>query len=475
MTLTPNQKLVPARGWRGEARAAPPSAVLGGAPSASLDLPLRVFAPADTPIVLKVAPAPAAVLGPNDLEGELQFRADQPAAYALVQEVELADGRRIYDVTLPKASSKPHSAVLGGGPATLKFPVHTMFEDGSNGRAGVLGVGDVVGSAIGNVAGTMVVQRVLQVIRTPLDQGLTALIRRRELRPAVRALARDWQALDGADGWRSLLAPGAERRVLLFIHGFGSSSANSGAPTWLPKLAEGYDAVLAYDHPSITYSPEDNARRLLDAIPDDLQLSVDIVAHSRGGLVARSLVDLLEPRPSFTVRRIITNGTPHNGTLLADPERWDRLVSIGLTAASWLATTAGAAVWIPKLLELVLKAAAQSAFALPGIEAMRPGGAFVQRLNAPGGLSDHPVLYSAVESSFTLADIADKPFQQAFRAFTAQSFFGASNDLVVPTDSMTVLDSSNLLPAERRFKRNVDHFSYFADTQGIDFIREQLR
>ncbi|HEY3232682.1 MAG TPA: hypothetical protein VGJ87_25860, partial [Roseiflexaceae bacterium] len=285
-----------------------------------------------------------------------------------------------------------------------------------------------------------------------------------------------FQPLEGFEAWRALLAPGAERRVLLFIHGFASSTAGSNIGTILPEYAPRYDAILGYEHPTLSSDPLQNARDLLALVPDDLRLAVDIVTHSRGGLVARSLVELLDPAPQLAPRRIITHGTPHNGTRLADKERWDRLISLGLTAASWLATAAGVAFWIPKLLEYILKAAAQGIFALPGVMAMAPSSDFLGKLNAPGDPSlAGRVRYAAVASSFSIFNVKQPSFQQAFRALATQAFIDAPNDLVVPTASMNAIDMpGGAPPADLQLKVGVDHFSYFKDQGVVEFIRKQL-
>jgi hypothetical protein len=234
--------------------------------------------------------------------------------------------------------------------------------------------------------------------------------------------------------------------------------------------------VLSYDHPTISRDPLENARDLIAMVPEDLRLSVDLVAHSRGGLVARSLVELADAVPQFSPRVLVTHGTPHNGTRLADPERWDRLISLGMTAASWLAAASGVAVWVPKLLEYVLKAAAQGIFSLPGVAAMIPGGDFIGRLNAAG----HPTAaerthYAAVTSSFSIFNVKQPGFRQAFEALAAQAFLDAPNDLAVPTESMSAIDlPSRRLPADRQFKADVDHFSYFRDARVVAFLRSQL-
>jgi hypothetical protein len=177
-----------------------------------------------------------------------------------------------------------------------------------------------------------------------------------------------------------------------------------------------------------------------------------------------------------TPRRLVTHGTPHGGTRLADKERWDRLISLGLTAASWLATASGVAFWIPKLLEFVLKAAAQGIFELPGVAAMAPNGEFLEKLNAPGDpATAGRVRYSATTSRFSIFNVKQPGFRQAFQAIATQAFIDAPNDLVVPTDSMSAIDlSSGGLPAERRLMVDVDHFSYFANPKVLEFLRAQL-
>jgi hypothetical protein len=149
---------------------------------------------------------------------------------------------------------------------------------------------------------------------------------------------------------------------------------------------------------------------------------------------------------------------------------------MAMTLGSWLATLGGGAFWAPKLLEFVLKAAAQGIFSLPGLGAMTPGGAFLQQLNAPSapGL-DERVRYGAVTSSFAIDNVAQQGFRQAFTALAAQSFLGEPNDLVVMTASALEIDKlSRKLARDQQLKTSVDHGSYFQDPEVIDFITKQL-
>ena len=65
--------------------------------------------------------------------------------------------------------------------------------------------------------------------------------------------------------------------------------------------------------------------------------------------------------------------------------------------------------------------------------------------------------------------------QQAFQALAIQTFMDAPNDLVVPTESMSAIDlPGGGLPADRQFKVDVDHFSYFSNPSVLEFLRKQL-
>jgi hypothetical protein len=467
--------------------------VLGDEETAPVTAPLSLFAPAEQPLTITVQPAPGpAVLGEQATQGAtLSYQPVEQAVYVLLQEVHTPDGV-IYDWTLPQRPARAERPqVLGeeSAPAPLIFPLNPVVggspTKGGTGvpdspplpgeskpRPAVLGFEDVVGGALADV----VMKRVLQVVKSPIDSALLATVRHFEPAPRVLAWRGAFQPLEGFDAWRALLPLGREQRVLLYVHGFASSIEAGGGALLVPQFASHYDAILAYDHPTLGLSPIDNARQLLDMIPDDLQLSVDLVAHSRGGLVIRSLVELLDWAPKLRPVRVVTAGSPHAGTRLADPEHWDRLVSMAMTLGSWLASMGGGAFWAPKLLEFVLKAAVQGIFSLPGLAAMVPGSEFLQQLNAPGApdLSER-VPYSAVTSSFAINNVAQQGFRQAFMALAVQAFMGEPNDLVVHTASALEIDTpSGTLAPDQQFRTTVDHGSYFQDAGVANFVARQL-
>lgn len=475
--LTPRMRLRPAKDWQGHAEVSAPAAAVLGEPPVGVRAQLSLFTPAEPAIELAVQAVPqAGVLGAEEEQaGLLEYSPADDAVYVMLQEVHTPDGI-IYDWTLPMPpDTAPTPGVLTGEERRLRFPVNPVIMGDTSGPVApesVLGLGD----AIVDVVTDLAAKRVLQVLKSPIDRALLSAARAIEPAPRVLALREGFQPLEGFEAWRALLPPEHSHRVLLYIHGFCSSIASSGGSAILPQLASNYAAVLGYDHPTLSVDPFQNARELLAMIPDDLRLSVDLVAHSRGGLVARSLVELTEAQENFTPLHLITHGSPHEGTRLADPERWDRLVSLGMTAASWLTTASGALIWLPQVLEYVLKAAAQGIFSLPGLGAMTPGGDFLARLNAPGQQAQLDRLhYAVVTSSFSPLMIREIGFRKAFEALVTQVFMGEENDLVVPTKSMSGIDrGSHVLRPDQQFHAAVDHHSYFRDAGVLDFLRQQL-
>ncbi len=487
--LTPRISVQTSSSWR-VARAGP--LVLGDEVPAPVTALLSLFAPAEPPVAITVQPSTSgpAVLGEEaGPSATLSYQPTENAVYVLLQEVHTRDGV-IYDWTLPERPARADGPVVLGEestPGSLTFRLNPVAGAGvpdapDRPKAGlesgpaVLGIEEVVGGAVGGVLADVVTKRVLQIVKSPIDSALLATVRHFEPAPRVLAWRGAFQPLDGFEAWRALLPPGRELRVLLYVHGFNSSIAAGGGALLVPQFAAHYDAILGYDHPTLGLSPLDNARELLAMIPDDLQLSVDLVAHSRGGLVIRSLVELLDWTPKLRPARLVTAGTPHAGTRLADPAHWDQLVSMDMTLGSWLASIGGGAFWAPKLLEFVLKAAAQGVFSLPGLAAMIPGGEFLQQLNAPSAPGmDERVRYGAVTSSFAINNVAQQGFRQALMALAVQAFMGEPNDLVVNTASALEIDKlSRTLAPDQQFKTTVDHRSYFQNTEVAAFIAKQL-
>ncbi len=450
--------------------------------------PLSSFIPAELPITLEMESPPAMPsfgIGGSSMRDDVATIAyqpspdDQQAIYALLHEIHTPDGT-IYDITLPHVPAPDDGAVAfgvgGAQEPVLLFPLNNVITTPPESPPGEVAFG--LGDMVSGLADKFNMQHVLHVIKAPPQEMLLNTIAKQEPVPCIMQVARDGEPgepLLGAESWRTVFPPSRTHRVLLFIHGFTSSVDVSLPRNWMRAFAPMYDRVLAYDHPTITRDPVQNATELLEFVPDDVQLQVDVLVHSRGGLVARSLVELLPQTPAFQVQRIITCGSPHGGTALAHRAKWDRLVSIALTAESMLSTTAGARAamtFAPSMLESILRAASEVIFTLPGLQAMDPDSDFLKKLNAPSDVARaQGVQYAAVCSAFDADLIPTKGFQDALLRMSTQAFIGVPNDLVVPTASMRSIDPGTaLLSPDRIYETHVSHFEYFDQADVQEFV-----
>ncbi|WP_405477731.1 esterase/lipase family protein [Streptomyces canus] len=245
-------------------------------------------------------------------------------------------------------------------------------------------------------------------------------------------------ASEGSGGQVSMgrLAELADQPFLLFVHGTFSRCRTGfrgivDDEPLLHDLHRRYDGrVLAFDHPTVHLDPVDNARWLLEHLPADRRLTLDIVTHSRGGLVARHLSgDGLAGagRPAPSVRMLVHVATPNAGTALAEKQRLSDLLGVftnvlGLFPEELVSTT------LEVVLEVVKHGATGVLGGLDGLAAMDPASEALSELNASTVPTEGSV--RAVTSDFEPARDA------ALLDGLVDRLFGVGNDLVVPTEGV---------------------------------------
>lgn len=301
--------------------------------------------------------------------------------------------------------------------------------------------------------------------------------------------------------------PGASagKRVLLFIHGtFSKSEAllteglakTPGGNKLLADAAGQYHRVLAFDHPTLSVSPALNAFDLAALLrPAPAQL--DIVCHSRGGLVARWMCEGFSD--SGMARRVLFVGSPLAGTSLAAAPCLRSTLDMMANIADVLRAGADlfaanpfflAAAGLLRVVQTVTSLAAKTpaldaAIALiPGLDAQSRVGnnEEVRRLRANTGSANFQsalLRYAAVAANFEPKEVGwsflrlfSKPVQRV-GDLAADIVFPGKNDLVVDTDSMREVADNHQIPLAHDFKTTdrVHHTNYFRQPETVAAIR----
>jgi hypothetical protein len=281
--------------------------------------------------------------------------------------------------------------------------------------------------------------------------------------PAVRTYGPkgDLSELDDR-AWKRLSAGPA----LLFVHGtFSTTQGGFGGltPDTRKALDEKYEGrVIAYDHPTIADDPIENARRFLE-LAADRRLELDIVCHSRGGLVSRAIAerpaDLADLAPNTGVRNIVLVGVPSAGTILADAKYWNELLDRFTTLLNLLPGP-GMSDILESILAMVRSIAVETASNLKGLDAMVPEGAFLKRLNVE---ANGEASYRAIVSDF-------EPKNPGLKAWLNDAsrdliFDHKPNDMMVTIESMTGVNGSSRFPVSDQWafrpKDAIEHANYF--------------
>lgn len=255
-------------------------------------------------------------------------------------------------------------------------------------------------------------------------------------------------------------------RALLLVH--GTSSLSHSGPGGLPDsvlaaLAAHYDdRVFAFDHPTLSYDPVENARWFAAQLPDDVSLDLDVVAHSRGGLVTRVLAE----RPDLAgvggsrvrVGAAVLVGTPNAGTALAAPEELGTLLDVVTNVLGHAPDNP-----VTDVLEVAMTAlkhlAVGALHGLDGLASMNPKGGWPDRTFRHG--APLRASYRGIGSNYE--PLPGSTIGRLVRDAGLDLLFAADNDLIVPTDGtchspmLTIAETKIFTAADA-----VDHSGYWS-------------
>jgi hypothetical protein len=293
----------------------------------------------------------------------------------------------------------------------------------------------------------------------PETRGLLARLGRRLVRVLVwatdelvgsgaLALASRWEASRRPYAWRALpLADESvpvqwdrlqEGRALLLVHGtFSRAAATFGLLpcSTMEGLIRAYGGrVFAFDHPTLHHSPQENVSRFYEMLPEGSTLDLDVLTHSRGGLVAREMIE----RPSdyaaagrtMRLRHAVLIAVPNLGTILTNADhgldlldRYTNLLTI-LPDNAFTLTIEG----VLALVKVVAHGALES---LPGLRSMLPSGDYLRRYHSSPGRSAR--YYAAAAHYVPTSPGPLARFTAAVGGRFLDSIFNEESDGVVPT------------------------------------------
>jgi pimeloyl-ACP methyl ester carboxylesterase len=295
--------------------------------------------------------------------------------------------------------------------------------------------------------------------------------------------------------------PPAKGNVLLLVHGTFSSGqhfidellSTPDGEAFLEAAAKEYNnQVFVFDHATLSVGP------LLNAIDLDWAFAgstaeIDLISHSRGGLIARWWCEHLHPG---RCRRIVLVGCPLAGTGLAAPPRLratiDMLTQFGNaleTVLDWSVPAVPLMGVVTALLKVVTSVTSLTArtpivdaviAAVPGIFAMSRVGNNPELLRMRMGKETVSNDYFAIGSSYE----PEEPGLAFWRWFrkdlltskAADFVFDAQNDLVVDTSSMIDLADKKFVKKVFTFEQSpeVHHLNYFRQSDTLKHLRKWL-
>ena len=258
---------------------------------------------------------------------------------------------------------------------------------------------------------------------------------------AALAVARKWEKSRRPYGLHQLTPDGsyvavdwpaaAAGPLLLLVHGT-FSTPRAAFDGWVGSeafraVAERYGArCIALAHPSLSASPDDNIEWALPQIPGGRLGPIDVVCHSRGGLVARAIA----ASDRFDARRICQVGAPNHGTPLAQGKHMLAFLD-GHTAFLTTLPDTVSTILLEGILSAVKLVAVGAAAGLPGLAAMTPDGAYLKDL---GDRKLGRAQWFTIGADFRAGESSAAGLAPRVADKVADRFFEAANDLVVPSE-----------------------------------------
>jgi hypothetical protein len=286
------------------------------------------------------------------------------------------------------------------------------------------------------------------------------------------------------DQWSRLL----DGPVLLVVHGILSSVEGmlAGLPRatmeeWSSRYA---GRLVAFNHLTVSASPEDNARYLLEALRHALperRVVFDVLCHSRGGIVSRTLSERatqLIGANAYNFRSVYFVATPNAGSPLGDADHMVDMIDVFTNSLTSL-PDGPIAYSLEILLGLVTLVGHAGTVGLPGIAALGTRRSYVTDvLNA--STEKTRAFYSAAAADYEPVAgrdnglLIDRLANPALDRIFERDGARVANDLVVPQRGVYEPNGHPSFPIANPLVfgagDGVWHTAFFSQPRTIDHI-----
>jgi hypothetical protein len=277
------------------------------------------------------------------------------------------------------------------------------------------------------------------------------------------------------------------QRILVFVHGITGDTRSMVPSVQLAKLADAkplaslYDLILTFDYENLSTTIEENARLFktrLEAVglAAGHGKTLDIAAHSMGGLVSRWFIE--REGGNQIARRLVMLGTPNGGSPWPKVTDWALVaLTLGLnhlTAIPWPpAVVGGLAARIEKPTVTLNEMLPTSQVLADLKQSPDPGIPYVLIAGNTSIIPPAVATPDAGKQSVLARLVARLTSPELLHKVANPFFLGEVNDIAVSVSSMENLAAGRTSPFSVH-PVGCDHLSYFSDPAGLKALAEVL-
>lgn len=264
------------------------------------------------------------------------------------------------------------------------------------------------------------------------------------------------------------------KKVLVVIHGIIGDTKPMLANLNFLLTQNRYDLILSYDYENLNEPIEKIALELnkrLDkyGIGKDDGKTVDILAHSMGGLVSRYLIEQIR-KGDNAIDRLIMFGTPNGGSVFGDIPGYRDVLNKLLTVAlnygrAWLGP-------LGTFMDVVNKGLSASKFLTVTLAQMSPTSPFIEKLYQ-NNIKVHTKYTIVAGDTTTYRNKRDKRFSLFIEDFVLKVGNVANSN--VPNDIAVLVEQIKAIPpslAPDTHDICCHHLNYFEEGEGLETLKQ---